>query len=131
MNLDKPNKANQSETTSSSPKKKGEKNQERMDFQQETKANDSERGSSRSEKEGAKNEDAMDVELSEDAGVGGKEINSVDKVDSETLANLHPPPLESVPSTSDGKTSRTAAKVEAFSGLGRTLSEGKPTGEFN
>ena len=124
MNVDKQNKVNQSETTSSSPKKKGGKNQERMDFQQETKANDSKSESSQSEKKGAKNEDAMDVELSQGVGVGGKENSSSHKVDSERLADLQPPPVESVPSTSDGRPSRTATKVEAFSGLGRTLSEG-------
>ena len=124
VNSDKQNKANQSETCSLSPKKKGGKTQEKMDFQHDKQSGRSESCGSQTERKGAKSEDAMDVEQSENAGGRRKEVCSADiKDDSETLADPHPPPAEPVPSTSDGKTSRTTTKVEAFSGLGRTLSE--------
>lgn len=52
-----------------------------------------------------------------------QEISSTIKVDSKTREDLFRPPLESVASTSDGRSSQITAEIQAFSGRGRTLGE--------
>ncbi len=108
INSDKENEANQSEMGPSQPKKKSG-------------AKQSESEDSQAKKNVGKNEDAMDVAVH--TGVGREGISSAVNIGSETQADVHPPPVESVASTSDGRTSRTAAEVQAFSGMGRTLGE--------
>lgn len=81
----------------------------------------SEVGFSQPKIKSGKNQDDMDIELSEvQAGERSGEICSAVIKDSVQEADLHPPPAESVASTSDGK---TANQVRAFSGVGRTLSD--------
>jgi hypothetical protein len=126
INSDKPNQASRSETESSQSKRKGIKNRDAMDSELcETKlSSQSEGWDTQAENKGGKNQDAMDIEQSDvHTGLGREEISSAVKIDGETRTDLCPPPVESVASTSDGRTSRTATKVQAFSGPGRTLSE--------
>ncbi|XP_028395293.1 tether containing UBX domain for GLUT4-like [Dendronephthya gigantea] len=88
------------------------------------KLNQSEAEHSKPKGKSGKGKNAMDIEQSDaQAGEGSGEICSVVTEDSVQEANLHPPPLESVASTSDG---RTANQVRAFSGVGRTLSDSGP-----
>ena len=127
INSDKPNQASRSETESSQSKRKGIKNHDAMDSELcETKLSSQSEGGgdTQAENKGGKNQDAMDIEQSDvHTGLGREEISSAVKIDGETRTDLCPPPVESVASTSDGRTSRTATKVQAFSGPGRTLSE--------
>ena len=122
------------ESLSSQSEKNSEKNDDRMDFELSasklSEASQSGAGASKSKKKGGKTQDTMEIEQCEvHAGVGGGEISSRVKVDSQTQAEPSPPLVESVPSTSDGRTSRSVTAVQAFSGQGRTLSEsGKCTG---
>ena len=99
-----------------------------MDFEQTvnklSESSQSETGDLQPKKKRGKTQDAMETEQSEvRTVVGGGEIGSRSKVDSKTQEDASPPLVESVASTSDGRTSRSATAVQAFSGQGRTLSE--------
>ena len=115
------------QAVSSETKEKEGRNDDTMDVELSVgklnEASQSENENAGLKKKSGKKEPMEIEQHKQQAGGSGKKVRNTCKVDTDTQVDIHPPPLEFVATTSDGRTSRTSSEVLAFTGIGRTLSE--------